>query len=35
MDEVFSELNDSELETLEALLRRVGKHAQRLRSEGQ
>jgi MarR family 2-MHQ and catechol resistance regulon transcriptional repressor len=33
MDEVFSELKDSELETLETLLRRVGKHAQKLRSE--
>ncbi|RRA49948.1 MarR family transcriptional regulator [Acidipila sp. EB88] len=32
MDEVFSELEPSELGTLEALLRRVGKHAQKLRS---
>ena len=33
MNEVFSELRPSELGTLEALLRRVGKHAQKLRSE--
>jgi len=33
MDEVFSELKPAELDTLENLLRRVGKHAQRLRTE--
>jgi MarR family 2-MHQ and catechol resistance regulon transcriptional repressor len=33
IDEIFSELKPSELGALEALLRRVGKNAQKLRSE--
>jgi MarR family 2-MHQ and catechol resistance regulon transcriptional repressor len=33
MDEVFSELKPTELETLETLLRRVGRRAQKLRCE--
>jgi len=33
MEEVFSELKPSELGTFETMLRRIGKHAQKLLSE--